>query len=387
MTCISRFTLGAAAVLLFLPGTLRAGGDIPPAIDGLSARAPDNQGSPDSEMDVFRICVVKSCPGLEASASLLFLQPSTGNMVYATVVNPFPFLTPHWSDQAVNPDFSPAFNIGMRYIGDGGGDIRLDWTHLNSDDNAATHVPFPYPAGASSGPSYIQSLGPSFLIGPPSPLSSASAVAHFDYDAVNLDAGLLLSGGAGSHVQVRIAAGLQGARISQSLATNFLSSVGSIAFTDVPKSTFTGVGPRLGMDMHYVSGCLDLLGEIAGSTLIGGRTSRIDFVTTSPQTGLGLLPNSQSLTSPAAIQVVPCIDAKLGASYAMPVGKWGTFKCEAGYQAAVYINAVNQYSLSEVQNSLTTPFLGTAAVFLSTAVESQTNFFIHGPYLKFSLDF
>jgi hypothetical protein len=332
---------------------------------------------------------VKGSAAFEASASLLFLQPSTGNLVYATVVNPFPILTPHWSDGAVDPDFSPAFNIGMRYSFDGVGDVRLDWTHLNADDKASTHVPFPYPAGATNGPAYIQSLGPSFLIGPPLPFASASAVAHFDYDAVNLDAGVFLSGGAGSRVQVRTFAGIQGARISQSLATRFSSSDGSISFIDTPQSAFIGLGPRLGMDMHYIAGRLDLLGEIAGSTLIGTRQSRIDFLTASPMaTAGGLVPNIQSLTSPDATQVVPCIDGRLAASYAIPVGRFGILKCEAGYQAAVYINGVNQYSLSEVENHLTTmDGEGTTAVFLRTAVELQSNFLVHGPYVKFSLQF
>ena len=106
--------------------------------------------------------------------------------------------------------------------------------------------------------------------------------------------------------------------------------------------------------MHYIAGRLDLLGGIAGSTLIGTRQSRIDFLTASPMAAAGgLIPNTQSLTSPDSTQVIPCIDAKLGASYAIPVGRFGILKCEAGYQAAVYINAVNQYSLSEVENKLT----------------------------------
>jgi len=96
------------------------------------------------------------------------------------------------------------------------------------------------------------------------------------------------------------------------------------------------------------------------------------------------------LTAPTTTQVIPCLDAKLGASYALSVGRFGLFKCEAGYQAALYINVINQFSLTEVDNTtnmFTMPFEGTAAVFLRTAVELQSNFFVHGPYVKFSLDF
>jgi hypothetical protein len=390
MTSVTRLISAlCAAVVLLLPGTLRAQGGPQSTPDLPGVPTQDAPGSPHHELDGFEICAAKQPGAFETSAALLFLQPSSGNLVYSTVVNPFPLLTPHWSDEGISPDFSPAFTVGLRYLFDGCGDIQLDWTHLNTFDSATTHATPPFiPPGPppTSGPSSTQALGPSFLIGPPPPYASASAVAHFAYDAVNLDAGLLLC--AGSHVQLRPFAGIQFARISGSLSTNFRSGDGSISFTDVPQSLFTGAGPRLGLDVHYVAGNFDLLGELAGGALIGSRQSRIDFYTTSPQAAAaGLVPNIQSLTSPDATQVIPCIDAKLGASYCVPVGSFGILKCEAGYQAAVYIGAINQFALSEVENTVVENTEGTAAVFLRTAVETQTNFFVHGPYVKISLRF
>ncbi len=349
-----------------------------------------NEGTPNAQVGPFNVCLLQSAPGFETSAALLFLQPSSGNLTYATLVNPLPFLNPSWSDQAVNPGFSPAFNVGMRYLSGSGGDVQLAWTHLNAYDNGSilvnpTQVLTPYLTGVPS--TAIQGLGPSYLIGPPPPYSSARAVAHVTYDTVNLDAGLLL--GAGNRVQLRLFAGLQGARLGQSLSTTFQSPDGSITFTDASRSLFTGVGPRLGMDVHYVSGNLDLLCGLAGTTLIGGMQSNIDFLTSSPTfTVAGVeVPNTQSLTSPPSTRVIPGIDARLGASYAIPLGRFGVLKCEAGYQAAAYLGAVNQYSLTEVQNSLTLPYEGNAAVFLRTAVEYQSNFLVHGPYGRLSLQF
>jgi len=382
--------VSAALVPLLLAGTVRAGEYPLETIDGLSARASENSGPPDNQIGAFNSCDEKPPNRFETSASFLLLQPSSGNLVYSTVINPYPLLTPHWSDQAVNPDFSPAFNVGVRYIFDCSGDIELNWTHLNTFDNSTTLATNPLPPFIGppplSGASSTQLLGPSFLIGPPAPYATASAVAHFAFDAVNLDAGVWLS--AGSHVRVRTFAGLQVARISQSLSTNFLSTDRSISFTDASRSLFTGVGPRLGIDMHYVTGNLGLLGQIAGSTIMGTRQSRIDFFTSSPQTAAaGITPNAQYLTSPDMTQVVPCIDAKLGATYAIPVGNFGILKCEAGYQAAVYFNAINQYSLTEVENTAIMNFEGTAAVFLRSAVELQSNFLVHGPYAKISFEF
>jgi len=93
------------------------------------------------------------------------------------------------------------------------------------------------------------------------------------------------------------------------------------------------------------------------------------------------------LTSPGSTRVIPGIDAKLGGSYTIPVGNFGIFKCEAGYQAAVYFDAVNQFSLTEVVSTTTDPFEGRSSVFLRTAVEFQSNFVVHGPYVRFSLQF
>jgi hypothetical protein len=147
------------------------------------------------------------------------------------------------------------------------------------------------------------------------------------------------------------------------------------------------------MELHYLAGNLDLLGGMAGSTLIGTRQSHMAFFANSPADALaGLTPNTQSLSSPNSTQVIPALDARLAARYAIPLGNFGVFKCEAGYQATVYINAINQFSLTEVENSLTADQPGTpettgSTVFLRTATETQTNFLVHGPYMRFSFQF
>jgi hypothetical protein len=391
-TSVLRFTPVLCAAVVFFPlaGTLRAEGDPLQTMEVPGAHAQNNQDHPDNDVVAFNVYVPKTSAAFEASATLLFLQPNT-NLMYGTLINPFPFLSPHWSDQEVRPEFSPAFNVGMRYVFDCGWDIQLEWTHLNTYDSGSAHVTEPLTLGQTSGPPSIQALGPPFLIGPPVPYASANAVAHFDYDTVNLGAELLFN--VGCHVQLRTFAGLQGTRISESLSANFQSVDGSLSFTDVSKSVFTGVGPRLGMELHYMAGYLDLLGGIAGATLIGTRQSSFDFFANSPtNAAAGLTPNIQSLTSPNLTQVIPCIDARLAASYAVPLGNNGILRCEAGYQAAVYINAINHYLLSEVENSLTADQSGTpettgSAVFLRTAAESQTNFLVHGPYVKFVFQF
>ena len=387
MTSVSRLTLALCVVvaLHLLTRPVRAGDDAAKPVEVSSGDIQGSQVFLGNEASPFNFGVANASRGFQVNASLLFLQPSSGSLVYANITNPFPFLSPHWSEESVNPDFSPAFNVGIGYSFDCGGDLQLNWTHLNVDDNASVRVPNPY-LGGTSGPASIQAVTPSFLMGPPPPFGSAAAVAHFDYDAINVEAGMLLC--IGSHVQVRPFVGLQGARINSNLNTTFQSADGTITFNNVANSEFTGVGPRVGMDLHYVARRLDLFGEIAGSALMGTRQSGLDFITNSPTAAAnGLVPNTQSFTSPDTTQVIPCIDGKLGVSYAIPVGKMGTLKCAMGYQAAVYINAINQYSLTEVENTLTMPYLGNTAVFVQSAVQNQSNFFVQGPILKLDLTF
>jgi hypothetical protein len=117
-----------------------------------------------------------SSPHFEVSGSLLFLQSGAGNLEYATLVTPLPVATPSWSNQSLKPNFSPAFDVGARYIVNATNDIALNWTHLNNTANASV-VAAP-----------TQMLGPPYLIGPESALYKiAHGTVQSTYDSVKLD--------------------------------------------------------------------------------------------------------------------------------------------------------------------------------------------------------
>ena len=88
--------------------------------------------------------------------------------------------------------------------------------------------------------------------------------------------------------------------------------------------------------------------------------------------------NNQSLTSPSATQVIPSIDAKIGHRLCVPPSNYGLFRVEMGYQAAVYFNAVSQYSLTSVP---TAPMIPPVGIYLATAQHLQSNFTDQGPYV------
>jgi len=306
-------------------------------------------------------------PHFEISGSLLFLQPGAGNLEYGTLVTPFPVATPNWSNQSLTPSFGPAFRVGGRYMPDESNDIELNWTHLNTVTNGS-FVGTP-----------TQMVGPPYLIGPEAALyKDGSGNVRFAYDSVNFDGGHTFC--AECAFQVRVFGGLEFARVGQNLTGMFQSPDGTAYSANTTNSLFTGAGPRVGLKGQYDLGNFQFIGEFAGAGLIGKSQSSINFATNSPAIGL----NNQSLTSPNASQVIPSIDARLATAYVFPPSNYGVFKIEVGYQAAVYFNAVSQYSLTNVPTGLTLPPVG---IYLATQQHLQSNFTDQGPYLTGSWAF
>ena len=296
-------------------------------------------------------------PRFEVSGSLLYLQPGAGNLEYGTLVTPLPLVTPNWSNQSLKPDFSPAFRFGARYMPTAANDVELNWTYLNTIANGSV-----FGRADANGRA-------AFLIGPESALYKIGhGAVKSDYDSVNLDGGHTFC--AECPFQLRVFGGVEVARIGQNLSGLFQSPDGTASNGYTTNSLFTGAGPRLGLKGQYDIGNFQFIGEVAGAGLIGTSQSRINFSTNSPAAGL----NNQCLTSPNATQVIPSIDARLATAYTFPLTSYGLFKIELGYQAAVYFNAVSQYSLTNVPTMLTLPPVG---IYPGNRAASAKQF--HGP--------
>ena len=308
-------------------------------------------------------------PRLKASASLLYLQPSSGSLEYGTLVYPFPAASPHWENQAIRPNFTPAFDLGLSYlVPETGNDLRMSWTHLDSTSSASF-----------AGNAVTNFAGPSYLIGPgASNYNLGSGSVNFRYDAVNFEAGHLWR--AGRPFQVRMFGGVQYGSIRQNLSSAFADSGSSDAHSNAMNSEFAGAGPRLGVNGQYNRRHLQFVGEMAATALIGTQQTRMDFNTISTLLPAG---NPQSFTSPNATQIVPGLDSRLGTAYSFRLGS-GIVKIEAGYQAMIYMDAINSYTLTQVA---TPPVVGGVGVFYATAEHLQNNFTAHGPYLSTSFAF
>lgn len=301
----------------------------------------------------------------EISGSLLFLQPSAGNLEYATLVSPLPLPTPNWQNQSLDPDLAAAFRFGLRYIPTPSTDFQLHWTRLNTSANAAV-------AGSGS-----QMVGPPFEIGPTASVyQKARGSVDFAFDSVNLDVGHTFC--TSCAFQLRVFGGVEFARINQNLTGTFESNDGLNTASNTTHSSFSGAGPRVGVRGQYAVGSLQFFGEGAVAALIGTTQTRINFSATSTALPGLAQPNNQALTSPDETQVVPSFDVRVGTAYVFPPSYYGQLRIELGYQAAMHMNASNQYALTQVSIP---PAPASVGVFLATAEHLQSNFTTHGPFL------
>ena len=319
----------------------------------------------------------------ELSGSLLVLQPSTTNMTYGQVASPFPVPSPNWNDQVIQPNYQPTFNLGFKYMPNDTNDLDINWTHLNSSSTANKNV---IPA--------TQFVAPTYYAGPQgSSYGSAKGYAQFSYDSVHIEAGHTFC--VGCSFQFRPFGGLEYASINNSLSGTF-SNVGGAELhnnglnmhSNISSSTFNGIGPRAGINTIYNWNDFQLISKLGAGLLIGTQHNNFSTLTTCTN-GCGgppdnstsaIVGNVQNWTSPSNTQVIPTVDTKLAIAHAFSPTKYGQFKLELGYQAALYFNANTQNQLSNVLPSLNV--FAPTGIYLATAEHVQNNFFVQGPYIS-----
>lgn len=222
--------------------------------------------------------------------------------------------------------------------------MRLNWTHLNSSDDANAN-----PSGG-------------FGVGG-APLDATSSNVKFKYDAVDLDVGQYLN--LGTHLQTRWFAGLRFAQITQDQTSNFAIVTGTTPPSNLEEATakFTGIGPRLGVDGNYHLGNnFGFVTQLAASLLVGTTESN------------AAITNIYSTDNPSQNRVVPALDGKLGFDYNKAMHNGGRFAIEAGYQISEYFNALDKTSNSTPPVLLSSPYVPSGT--------SSSNVGFQGPYLS-----
>lgn len=331
--------------------------------------------------DSLDISIPNIRPGFGASFTALELRPGASNLNYVIYNKELPLQSPSWNEKEIHPGYHFAFELGVRYIFPEGKDISLTWTHLNTSNSESIATP---------NDNFF--LGPDYEIGPTGiVIRNATGSARFKYDVVNLDAGQYVD--FGCHVQMRIFGGLSDAMLREKVHAGYFGNritgefAGPFSMQQEVKSDFNGIGPRIGLEGNYDPGFgFGFMGEIAGSLLIGKIHSKTNFIGTSVEllSRFGEVFNHQDIHDQHVLQVVPGFDAKLGVTYKHCFSQGPLLILGAGYQAAVYVNAISQYlpgTLVEGEG------IETGGIFVATMNHTLSNYSVQGPFLNATLQF
>ena len=345
-----------------------------------------------SSQDSAYISIPSLNPGFNMGVAALWLRPGASNLTYVIYNRALPLLQPSWSEQELNPAFSPAFEIQMGYVpkNSGGMDIDLDWTHLRSETVTESIA-----AATSS-----DFLGPDYDIGPDgSNIRNATGSAQFSADVINVDAGQHVL--FGRRLNIRFFGGLSTGFLKENLTDTYsgtatavaasgsipATAAGPFSVTQYESSRFSGAGPRIGVDANYRMRCgFGFIGEGAITALFGTMASNTNYLGTS-QTLINngyAVPNPQYIADQHVFQVIPGFDTKLGVDYKRALSQTTTLVVSTGYQAAVYINAISQYLPGSL---VQTKGLSTGSLYVETMNHILSNYSMQGPFLKLSLEF
>ncbi len=322
----------------------------------------------------------------ELYGDLLFLQPNGSSLYYAAQADgldesiSIPAISPNWIIREITPNYSAAFKVGAKILFSGTKtNLEASWERLFSSKSVNHTV---------SGDG--QMLGPLSDIGPNSAVYSKShGEAHFHFDAVDLVFGQECCGF--KRLYPNFFAGAGFARIKQTVESTYSNKSAGTTRTIKTSSTFTGAGPKLGLDFDYRIGWGFFL---SGSSSLGldiGEAQNITmYFSNSPYlVSQGIpVPNTQAVTVPNRTSVIPSLEEKLGFSYA------GIFKCckvkfGAGYQAQIYLNAIQTIDMTapQVEPSLLGVTVPDSGMFAVGFERTLSNFILTGPYISLSVDF
>lgn len=319
-------------------------------------------------------------PGFEFSITALALRPGASNLNYVIYNKGLPLQSPSWTEKEIAPGFGAAFQLGARYIFPEGKDVSLDWTHLNSSSFSSTVAP---------NTNFF--LGPDYEIGPTGiPIRNATGNAQFKYDVINLDAGQFVD--FGKHVEMRVFVGLSNTYLREQVNATYTGNTtglykGPFSTRQEVTANFTGIGPRLGIEASYLTDKgFGFVGKAAASALIGSSYAKTAYISSAQQLKVvnGQNTNYQTIQDNNITQVIPGFDAKLGLIYKHGFSNCTILTLEGGYQAAVYINAINQYLPASLVAGQP---LETGSIFVATMSHTQSNYSVQGPYVTVALQF
>lgn len=334
----------------------------------------------------------------ELYGSLLYLQPTSTNLKYAVFVSGEQPYFQSWHYQAINPAYSPAFEIGLNYnFAALPYQASVSWLRLNTSDVSAKQ------ASTNVSLSTVEFVAPAYEVGPPVfGIKRADANVKFNFDDIKINVGKLFT--FTPNIQARVFGGVNIIHINQKLTTVFSDMAGALptaysyalapdpafVFETQNDSKYLGAGPDLGLNVQYTAyRGFGFVGEVLGSLTAGTNKVVDNFNSNSSRLiALGYGPTQQQITTPDATQLVAGFDGKLGVFYNYSGPYVHNLTIEAGYRMALYNNAISEIdpgTLVQPGTVFLTPEFATGTMAINSTEASSHNFNFNGPYLTFKL--
>jgi hypothetical protein len=195
----------------------------------------------------------------------------------------------------------------------------------------------------------------------------------------------------GPSTQVRFFTGLSWAQLKEQIVSTFYNDpnidpvppVLAPANQDLRyitlnnRSTFTGVGPRLGFNAGFnLPRGFNFVGQLSGAILAGWmQPAQYSFAAVFNSTV-----NSEQIASQTVSQVVYTTDTKLGLGYTRPFDHGSILNIECGFKAAIFLNPFSTYETSTNVLPLDIGSLST-----NSMRHTPSNFTLNGLYLSGNL--
>jgi len=329
---------------------------------------------------------------------LLYIKPYSDNLKYATFVSGTQPYYQSWHYQAIDPDYSPAFELGFNYaVPQTPYDAAVDWIHLDSSDTSFKQ------ASRNTDLMTVEFVAPPYEMSPPVfGIKRVNSKVKFEFDGILVNA--VKSVTYGQHVQAKFFGGLNILRLNQRVTTIFSDYAGSpgtpysyplppdpsFSFKTETVSEYLGAGPDVGVNVQYkMDSGFGILGQFLGSLTVGRIKTQDNFTSTSARlTTLGIGTSRQYITAPNATQVVPGADGKLGLFYNYQKNSSLDLTIEAGYRIAAYLNAistVNPGTLVQPGTVFVTPEFSTGTMAIVSTEATSRPFNFNGPYINLKM--
>jgi hypothetical protein len=266
-----------------------------------------------------------------------YLEPSNNGLDYLTVTT----LDPASSyTEAVQPEFNWGYYLAAGYRISHHYDVQANWAQFNSSMSDSTTVAFPPSA------LFTTSNHASTNLIKPGESATADSKQTIDYSVFNANLGQYHN--ITEMLRSRIFAGIQYAKVDSD-THNTYNTPPAVRRQDVSydnySSSFSGVGPEIGLDLEYK--IWDKFGVVShlGAAFLIGQQDADSYVSIPNATG------QVAVDSDSVTRMVPALDARLGLNWNVPYEyQRCSFGIEAGYEIAYLFDVINQVGVPSGDN-------------------------------------